>query len=209
MQISCSLSSTRPSVLTIFCDGSPWRDIHPSVFGRRPVFPQQCASLEEWHEQFTFIEYRQTKNYALRRLALQGMLSSALATSLKERLVSEKVIHQVIQELVSLGFINDQEWTASFVRSQTNRKVGPRAIAQKLANKGVRGERLEQALEKSWSVADQKTLILQLLNTRYSRRNLVDFKEKQKVVASLVRKGFDVSVILSCLKPIAISCPHS
>lgn len=199
MQISCAPSTERQSVLTIFCDGSPWRDLHTAIFGRRPALPQHCLSIEEFTEQFFELEYRMAKNYAIRRLSLQGMLSNALARALKERLVSDRVIQNVVEEFVSLGFINDQEWAASFVRSQSNKKMGPRAIAQKLASKGVRGEKLEAALEKSWDSSEQKQLILQLLKSRYAKRDLSDFKERQKVVAALVRRGFDVSMILNCM----------
>lgn len=199
MKISCSPNPELKSVMTIFCDGSPWRDVHTTVFGRRPVLPQGCESLIEFSEQFSIIECRQAKNYAIRRLSLQGMLSTALARALKDRLVSEKAIREAICELTDLGFINDEEWAASFVRSQNNKKVGPRAIAQKLAHKGIRGERLEQALEKSWDPEEQKMLIKSLLKSKYAKRNLSDFKEKQKVVASLIRRGFDMNIIFNCL----------
>jgi regulatory protein len=104
-----------------------------------------------------------------------------------------------------LGFLNDDEWTASFVRGQSNRKVGPRAIAQKLASKGVRGEKLEQALENSWNPSEQKALITSLLKSRYAKKNLSDFKERQKVIASLMRKGFDFSAIMGCLKSVSFN----
>lgn len=200
MKITCTPNLDRQSILTIFCDGVPWRDLHTAVFGRKPALPKECRSIEEFDEHFTVIEYQHVKNYALRRLSMQAMLSSALSRSLKERLIPEKVIQKVILELIALGFLNDEEWTASFVRSQSNRKVGPRAIAQKLASKGVRGEKLEQALEGSWDVNEQKKLITGLLKSRYAKRNLSDYKEKQKVVASLIRKGFDLSAIMNCLQ---------
>lgn len=199
MQITCKPHPERQSILTVYCDGSHWREIHTSVFGRKPLLPEHCTSLEDFSEQFATFEHRGVKNYCLRRLSMQSMLSTALKRSLKERLVPEAVIRKVIDELLELRFINDEEWAASFVRSQSSRKVGPRAIAQKLAQKGVRGEKLELALEKSWDVNDQKTMILSLLKSKYAKKDLTDFKEKQKVVASLIRKGFDLSVIFSCI----------
>lgn len=199
MQVSCHPHQERPSVLTITIDGAPWRDVHISIFGRNPTLPQGCISLEDFKEQFILIEQRQAKNYALRRLSMQAMLSTALIRSLKERLISSSTIQQVIQELVELEFLNDEEWSASFARTQKARKMGPRAIAQKLAFKGIKGEVLEQVLEESRDPEEQKQLVFELLKTRYARRNLSDYKEKQKVVASLVRRGFDLSIIFSCL----------
>lgn len=199
MQISCLPSSDRQTVMTIFCDGVPWRKLHTSIFGRHPNLPQECHSLQEFSHEFSVLEYRQAKSYALRRLSLQGMLSAALVRSLKERLVSQTTIERVLQDLCELGLINDDEWAASFIRTQQLKKFGPRAIAQKLANKGIKRETLQLALEQSASFDDQKTAILKLLQSRYSKRGLSDFKEKRKVVASLVRRGFDLTLVLNCM----------
>lgn len=199
MQITCTHHPEKQSVLIVFCDGVPWRDLHVSIFGRKPSFPR-CHSIEEFTELFTAFEHSQVKNYALRRLSMQAMLSAALAKALKERLVPERVIEGVIKELIELRFLNDEEWTASFVRSQAARKMGPRAIAQKLFHKGVKGKELEKALEHSWGMDEQKSLIRGLLQKKYAKRNLEDYKERQKVVAALVRKGFEFSAILESIK---------
>lgn len=200
MKVSFVKHAERPSLLTILCEEEPWREVHTSIFGRRPTLPKGCQTLDELHREFAVLEYQCAKNYAMRRLSIQSMLAAALARSLKERLVSAPTIQKVLEELASLGFLNDEEWAASFVRTQNARKVGPRAIAQKLATKGVRGECLEQALQNSWNTSDQESSILQLLKSRYAKRNLLDFKERQKVIASLVRRGFDLPVILNCLR---------
>ena len=198
MQITFTHHPEKQSVLTVLCDGVHWRDLHTSIFGRKPSFPK-CHSIEEFTEQFAVFEYSQVKNYALRRLSMQAMLSNALAKTLKERLVPVKIIEGVIRELLELRFLNDEEWTASYVRSQSNRKMGPRAISQKLFYKGVKGNELEKALERSWGMEEQKTLIRELLQKKYAKRNLEDYKERQKVVAALVRKGFEFSAILECI----------
>jgi SOS response regulatory protein OraA/RecX len=157
----------KPSVLIILCDEIPWREVHTSIFGRQLELPKQCSSWEEWQEKFNDWEFKQAKSYALKRLSMQAMLSSRLAAMLKERFISHETAEKVVEELVQLGFINDAEWTASFVRTQKTRKVGPRAIAQKLAKKGVRGEDLDQALEGSWNQEEQRSLIIALLKSRY------------------------------------------
>ncbi|MEI8124446.1 MAG: regulatory protein RecX [Parachlamydiaceae bacterium] len=145
-------------------------------------------------------EYLQAKKYALRRLSLQAVLSNKLARSLRDRLVSEETVERVIKDLTALGLLNDDEWSASFVRQQTRRKMGPRAIAQKLANKGIRGEGLNKALEGVGAASEQEAAVDQLLETRYRKRDLSDPKERQKVIASLIRRGFDFSLILQKIK---------
>jgi len=198
--ISYAPSQTRRSVLTVFCSGEPWREIHTSIFGFKPELPKNVPSQVEFEEIFNALEYRQVKAYALRRLSKQAMPSKMLTRALKERLVFEQTIAKIIEEFTELGFLNDKEWSSSFVRVQSSKKMGPRAIAQKLAAKGIKGEALEEALEGSWEPDHQKSLLLNLLNTRYANRNFSDFKEKNKVVAALMRKGFELPIILEVIE---------
>lgn len=199
MEVTCVPSPSRRSVLTILLDGEPWREVHAGIFGKKPGLPSICQSEEAFEELFAKVEVQMAKRYALKRLSLQNLLSDSLARSLKEKLVSRQAVDAVIGELSSLGWLNDQEWTASFVRGQSSKKMGPRAIAGKLASKGVRGERLEAALAEAWNKGEQGEQIASLLKGKYRTRDLSDFKERQKVIASLVRRGFELPVILSTL----------
>lgn len=199
MKVSFVKKKERSSIWTILCDDQPWREVHGSIVGRHPIWSQKCETLDQLDAQFSAFEYQKAKLYAVKRLSLQAMLSTALVRSLKERLVSETTIHRIIEEFLNEGLLDDESWAQSFVRTQTARKVGPRAITQKLARKGLKREELQEVVQDAWESEDQKALVMQLLKSRYVRRNLSDYAERQKVVASLIRRGFDLSVILDCL----------
>lgn len=130
---------------------------------------------------------------------MHSLPSTVLLRALRDRLVSESISERVVEECLKLGYLNDEEWTKSFVRLQSARKLGPRAIAQKLAAKGISKVAAEEALKVSGSKEQQKAAIAKLLSTRYRKRDLSDYKEKRKVVASLIRRGFDPSLIFDCL----------
>lgn len=199
LNIEIAPHPNRRSLLTISLDGDPWRDIHTSIFGSRPSLPKECISVEQFTEKFSVIEYRQAKYYAIKRLSLLSLPSAKLIRSLKERLISEPIILRLINELSEAGYINDQEWTASFVRVQSQRNIGPRAIAGKLASKGMSSTYAKELLRESQTEEKQRSAVKQLLATRYRMRNLKDFREKKKVVASLIRRGFDFSLVLDIL----------
>lgn len=199
LQIEIAPHPNRRSLLTISIDGDLWRNIHTSIFGLRPSLPKNCYSIEQFAEKFAAIEYRQAKYYAIKRLSQLSLPSAKLIKSLKERLVSESVISRLIAELLEAGYINDREWTASYVRIQSQRNIGPRAIAQKLAAKGMASTQVVELLRESQTDEIQRNTIRHLLATRYRTRNLGDFRDKRKVVASLVRRGFDLSLILNVL----------
>ena len=145
-------------------------------------------------------EYEQAKIYAIRRLAMQSMLTASLEEALERRQIVEDTIKSVIAEVTALGYLDDRAWLASFVRVQTGRKQGPRTIASKLAAKGVSQEEIQEALEAVNDDEQQLGLLQQLLSSsRYKKFDLSDFHSKQKVIASLMRRGFTYSSISNAL----------
>jgi len=200
MKIECLPSTTRKGEMVIFYEGEPWRTVHRSIFGYRPSLPRETTSLEELSQQFSLLEYRGAKHYLLKRLSAQSLPSASAAESLQRRMVSKETIERLLKELCGLGYLNDHEWTASYIRQQTARKIGPRKIACKLANKGISQETAKEALQLSSNEEQQRQLIAKLLETRYRSCDLTDFRAKQKVIASLVRRGFDLHVIISTLE---------
>jgi regulatory protein len=183
-------------MITVTWEGEFFRKVHTSIFGRIPSLPQHCSTLEEFEEEFARIEYRLAKAYAYKRLAAMSMLSSNLVKSLQTRLVSKEVAERVVEEFLKLGYLNDHEWVKSFIRQQVSKKTGPKMIAAKLAAKGVSSELSEQYMEELSESQDQRSAIQALLKTKYRTRDLSDFKQKQKVIASLARRGFDIRIIL-------------
>ena len=186
--------------ITIFVDGEPWREVHRSIFGRRPSIPKGCESLNELNEQFAEIEYRAAFLYALRRLSLKAHHITELKKNLETRLVSPSATQQVITECQRLGYLNDQEWLESFVRGNLAKNLGPHAILRKLRARGFSYEMAAQVLQSLDNAESQKDRVLHLLNTRFRSKDLSDYHTKEKVFASLIRKGFPLSEIHSALK---------
>lgn len=187
MKIECRPKEGRREILTLWIDEEPWREIHTTIFGRRPRF--------ENLDQFAPLEYKCAKNYALKRLSLKNQPSTELRKALLERLVSTETTQKIVDEMIQYGYINDHDWISSFIRVQKAKKMGPRAIEQKLRMKGIPVDQITYAMQEHDSSLSQKERIIDLLNTRYKNRNLSDYKEKQKVIASLVRKGYDLDDI--------------
>jgi len=193
MKISIAPKEGAYKTLTLSIDDEPWRDIHISVFGRRPKF-ENITSLAEFELLFNTLEYQRAKIYAIRRLSVKSQNSSQLRKALETRLVSASNTQRLIQEFANVGYINDEEWTKSFIRQQIARKVGPKVILMKLKIKGIPPRLAERIFEEfDHSPRDQ---IRQLLQTRYKNRNIKDYREKQKVIGALVRKGFDIPDVI-------------
>jgi len=189
----------RRGEFSILLDEEPVGKIHGSIFGWRPSFPKMVATIEEWRTLFDEKEYRQAKNYTLRRLSKQSYYSGQLAKLLKEKFVQPKTIQRLVTEAQELGFLDDEAWLQMFIRSHL-RRYGKRAVYTKLLGKGVSREEAQRVIEKECSSEEEAESIQHLIRTRYRSRDFSDRKEKQKVIASLMRKGFSLDLICAALK---------
>lgn len=187
------------NVFSIMIDGDAWRDIHVAVFGRRPKLPDCSRGDEPFKEDFCALEKSLAKHYVLRRLAQRSYSSWQLRKLLEERMVLEETAEALLREMEELGYLNDGEWIDAFIRSQKGKKVGPARIRMKLRAKGVPEDTLEGcALEETDEVVLEQ--IVALLATRYRKADLCDFKQRQKVIASLARRGYSFSLIQQALR---------
>lgn len=198
MKIICLPKESRRFVMTIYVEGQPWKEIHSKIFGKNFTLPI-CANLEELKEKFASIEYAKAKKYALDCLARRSYPSSQLKKLLERNLISPETIKNILQDCIRLGYLNDIEWMERFVKTQLSRNLGPQAIVFKLMNKGIPLKEAEKCVDKFIDPEETNKSIQHLIKTKYKKRKLNDYKEKQKVFASLLRKGFDVTTIQKAL----------
>jgi len=178
------------NVKTIMVDDYPWKDIHSAIFGRQDL---DLASTE----QFEILENKKVKAFVYKKLAQKSYSSFELKKLLKEYLVSSRLIDAILDECINLGYINDKDWIDSFIRSAKNKKCGPEWILQKLMSKGIDRETAKNALSRNDSAENRIGRIKSLIDSRYKARDLTDYSEKQKIVCSLIRKGFSFEDIKS------------
>ena len=200
MDVQVQLSENVKEHWIIFIQGEKWLKVHRSIFGRHPSF-NSVISWEEWNQQFDQLEYKRTKNYVIWRLSSQSYHSEQLAKLLKERLVRPQTIVKVLQDCQQLGILNDELWIDTFMRSHQKR-YSLRVILNKLRTKGLKPETIKTITD-IWQQPEEELQALQhLITTRYRSKNYQDFKERQKIIAALIRKGFQYDQIQAVLKKI-------
>ncbi len=194
MKISWKVKPGNPHYWEIWVEEEKWREGHRSIFGRKPAFPS-CSSPEELPAVFDAFEYRRVKGYVLWRLSQQSYHSEQLRKLLQGRFVQPPTIEKVIQELKGSGYLDDRAWLQGFMRGQ-ERRYGLPLILLKLRAKGLSSSTL-QTLAAEWERDPQQEIeaIQHLLKTRYRSKDLTQYKEKQKVVAALLRKGYSFEQI--------------
>lgn len=197
MNVSIEIDAEKKDQWMIFLNEEPWRSIHSSVFGKKPQINTSCNTVDDFTSWFFDYEYRLGLQYAYKRLSVKGYLSMELTSKLKEKKVSQKNINKIILECTRLGFLNDALWLENYIRACVARKMGPQAIVAKLRRKGFTADAATNAVAKL--DVDQRQIIKKLLETKYRNKHLDEYRERQKVIGSLMRKGFSYEDIEAAL----------
>lgn len=197
MKISIRQSG-KPLLIELLCEEEEWKVVHLSIFGKRPSIKGE--DLQACEDKFNELEYKGAKKFVFRRLAKRNYHSAEVKAFLAERRVAYETIAKILIEFQQSGYINDADWCDSFVKSLQRQKYGPKSIAMKLRGRGISEEEAEAAIAANCDTHSQKMNIQRLLATRYRSRKLDEPKEKQKIVAALVRKGYHFKEIFESLE---------
>lgn len=192
-------SNARLNVLLLdeelFCIIDP-KVIHSNLLD----LPKQFNSKKEfetfWHEK----EFKAVKAYAIRRLARRAFNSFELEKIFERHFVSDKTSHLVLAHLKEDGFIDDPDWISSFVQKEIRRNSSPRMIAEKLKLKQVPKKFIDIALKKYYPPSVEEQVLIGLIEKELEKYRMNEtLKNRQKLIARLVRKGFSLQDVYSLL----------
>lgn len=143
--------------------------------------------------------YKKAKNYAWRRLARKSQPSAELRANLKKREYSEQIIERVILEVADAGYLDDVAWVNSYVKREINRSQSPRAIAYKLQMKGISKDLIKEAIEINCGEEERAEGIRALIAKKSRNLDLKDRSQRDKLIAGILRKGFNLSEVLKII----------
>lgn len=124
---------------------------------------------------------------------------------LRQKEIPSSEFPKIIEQLKTLSLVDDQVFAESFVRTQMRLSdKGPRTISQKLREKGIAPEIIDQALE-LFQVEDQLALAKKVGEKAVRRNSSKSFREqKQKVQQHLLSKGFSSDVIREAMATLLV-----
>lgn len=185
--------------LQLMLGGEFWRTIDPLIFKNPSSLTGSFPSLEEAECHFFALEEKGARPYAVACLAKRNYSTFGLQELLKKRHVSSENAVRVTERLANEGYINDEEWVRSFIRVNSAKKYGVGHIVQKLKSKKIPEDLYAPILDDFFDESAISQQIRDLLETKYKNRDLSDFKEKNKVIASLIRRGFTFEQVFNVL----------
>lgn len=141
---------------------------------------------------------RKAKNRALYLLGERDMCLAELTKKLTKT-YGEEVASEAAGYVKDLGYINDERYAPKLAEYLIKRKkYGRRRAKQEMLHKGLDRELVEEALsnipedEISEGLAD-------LIERKYANK-LADYKDRQKVIAALARRGYSFDEIRQAIE---------
>ena len=137
------------------------------------------------------------RTVALRLLARRDYSRLELAQRLRARGIATGEIEALLDDFERLGYLSDARYAHTLV-SQRAGRLGVRAIARDLHDKGIAHDAAKDALA-SLDGRDELRDAIALWTRRFGTVP-VDEREKARQVRFLIARGYDVSIALKVIR---------
>lgn len=142
---------------------------------------------------------RRAKLKALRLLERMDRTEAQLRQKLLDAEFEPEIVEQAMAYVKSFGYLDDERYVRNYIEFRQAQK-SRRQLEQELQyRKGVSPELIRKVYE-GLDPVDEKELIRRQLEKKHYNAREADEKQRQKVMASLVRKGFRMGDILAVLR---------
>jgi regulatory protein len=185
--------------VVIYIDGKRLCSVGQDVLVNSGVALGQEINDIQCEELMRLGEYTRALSYAQLLLTYRKRTKKEMAIKLKSKEYSETLIENVLEQLVSLGYINDKEFALWWInqRRRSNPK-GNAAISYELRKKGVAEETINAAL--SEADLDSKENEYELAQIASSSaiekyRQLDPSTARRRLISFLKRRGFSWDVV--------------
>lgn len=140
-------------------------------------------------------KFKIARNYAFRLLGMRAYTVWEFRKKLASKGISFEVIEGIVEECLEKGYLSDFLWTENFVRFLLKKGYGLNVIKKKLQMKGISEDLSSEVISRFCKEEVFFKSITHLLETKYKDRDLQNLKECQKVINSLIYRGFDYPLI--------------
>ena len=137
------------------------------------------------------------KNYVYRLLAYRARSCQEVSERLKKKGFSKRIAERVIVELKELNYLNDKEFSSTWVdmRLSTN-PCGRRLVVQELRGKGIDEEIISDTVESFLNGGNERKAAFNLARRRVQKWADIDSEKKWKRLYNfLARRGFPLELI--------------
>ncbi|MDD3173738.1 MAG: regulatory protein RecX [Herbinix sp.] len=143
--------------------------------------------------------YRRAKQKALAILKFMDRTEQELRIKLTDAGYPEDIVKNTLAYVAEYGYLNDERYTASYVRARMNSK-SKLVIKTELLHKGISKDIIDEIFQSEYDNTESNedaelTAIRKAVAKKTKSPETLSPGEKQKLMASLYRKGFEIGKI--------------
>ena len=138
---------------------------------------------------------------AVALLAARSRTEKEIADALYRNAYPEETIARVMQRLLEAGYLNDTHFSERWAASRSLKGMGARRIKMELRSKGIDTQKIDLTL----SALDESDIFEGAVNAARKAARGKDVNipgDRQKILASLARRGYDYSMARRALEAI-------
>lgn len=142
-------------------------------------------------------ESERAKSIAIKYVAYRDRSKKEVSIHLEKKQFSEAIIFKAIDELASLGYIDDERFSVNWGSLRANnKKFGKKRVLKELIEKGVSHPIAEKALEKIYLNIDEHLFANACAEKKLASMQDHDSRQKYQATAQLLdRQGFEADII--------------
>lgn len=141
------------------------------------------------YEELEKVVIKRAKLKVMDLLKRSDKTESELRMKLKQGYFPSEAIELAIEYVKSYGYLNDERYALNYIRMKKNSK-SKNAIIYELSIKGISKEVINLYMEEEFSYEDEEEAIKKLIYKKTKNPEELPIEKKQKIIASICRKGF-------------------
>lgn len=182
----------------VLIDGQFAFVLYKGELSRYHIKEEKELSEEIYQEIMQEVLLKRAKLRAMHLLTKMDRTKAQLCRKLQENGYPQSIVDAAVAYVESFGYINDLEYARRYVEFQKKGK-GQARLKMELAQKGIDRQIIQQVFEEDFFENNQE-VILELIRKKRKNDGPMDEKEKQRIYAFLLRRGFSSSEILDILR---------
>ena len=152
---------------------------------------------EVYQEILQKILFKRAKERALYLLKSRDRTELEIRKKLKDGFYPKEAIEYAIVFLKEYRFVDDENYGRNYIRTYGNRK-SRRQLEFELTTKGLAKEKVSQLLEEC--EVSESSQILRYLQKKGYQNGITSPKERSKLTAALMRKGFSYEAVFELME---------
>lgn len=200
--IITGLQADKAKRVRVFIDGKYTFSLSINELNNNMLTEGQAIDDGLYNKIIDEIVYPQAKAKALMILERSDKTETELRFRLAHAGFSDDIIFKVMDYLKSYGYINDERYARIYI-SANKQKKSRLAIRSGLLQKGVAPELADKLLYLEYNedeaVDYELEAIRKAIAKKASSTDIFDDRKKQKLIAALCRKGFELGKILKVI----------